>query len=93
MLWQVGSVDEFVEFKLLASQVSGIIDEQYMGLFMGGLKEEIRLEVQTLEPPTQYKAVLMARNVERKLRRVGVLKVLVRKQGNITSTYCKEITR
>ena len=46
MLQQVGSVDECVEeFKMLASQVSRITDEQFMGLFIGGLKEEIRLKV------------------------------------------------
>ena len=88
MLRQVGSVDEFVEeFEMLASQVSGITDEQYMGLFMGGLKEDIRLEVQTLEPQNRYKAVSMARNVERKLIRTGVLKAPVRKQGNFMSTH------
>ena len=42
-------------------------DDQYMGLFMGGLKKEIKLKVQTLDPPNQYKAISMARNVERKL--------------------------
>ena len=42
----MGSVDDFVEeFEMLASQITGIIDEQYMGMFLGGLKEEIRLEV------------------------------------------------
>ena len=88
MLRQVGSVDEFVEeFEMLASQVSGITDEQYMGLFMGGLKEDIRLEAQTLEPQNRYKAVSMARNVKRKLIRTGVLKAPVRKQGNFMSTH------
>ena len=60
---------------MLASQILEIIDEQYVVLFMGGLKEEIRLEVQTLDAPTGYKAISMARNVERKLIRVGVPKV------------------
>ena len=37
MLQQVGSVDEYVEeFEMLATQVSGIIDQQYMDLFLGG---------------------------------------------------------
>ena len=47
-----------------------------MGLFIGGLKEEIRLEVQTLDTPTRYKAISMAWNVERKLIRAGILKAL-----------------
>ena len=72
---QEGTLDKFVkEFKMLASQILSILDEQYLGLFMGGLKEEIRLEVQTLDPPNCYKAISMAWNVERKLIRAGVLK-------------------
>ena len=61
MLRQVGLVDEFLEeFEMLTSQIPEISDDQHMGLFMGGLKEEIRMEVQTLKPPTCYKAVSMA---------------------------------
>ena len=41
---------------------------------MGGLREEIRMELQVLEPTTRYKAISMARNVERKLVRAGILK-------------------
>ena len=42
----MGSIDEFMEeFKMLASQVSRITNEQYMGLFIIGLKEEIRIKV------------------------------------------------
>ena len=52
---------------MMASQIFGMSDEQYLGLFMGGLKEKIRMEVQIIEPRTWYKAILMARNVERKL--------------------------
>ena len=68
-------MDEFVEeFDIVASQISGTSDEQYLGLFMGGLKEEIRMDVQILEPTTRYRAISMAKNVERKLIRSGVLK-------------------
>ena len=59
---------------MVASQILGVSDEQYLGLFMGGLREEIRMELQVLEPTTQYKAISMARNVERKLVRAGILK-------------------
>ena len=76
MLRQEGSVDEFVEeFEMVASQISSMMDDQYLGLFVGGLREEVMMEVQILEPTTQYKAISMARNVERKLVRSGVLKV------------------
>ena len=78
MLRQEGSVDEFVEeFEMVASQISGMSTDQYLGLFIGGLKEEIRMEVQILEPTSRYKAISMARNVERKLVRAGVLKAPV----------------
>ena len=56
MIRQEASLYEFVEeFEMLASQIPGISNEQYSSLFMGGLKEEIRLEVQTLDPPNRYK--------------------------------------
>ena len=75
MISQSGSVDDYVEeFEMLASHITGITDEQYLGMFLGGLKEEIRMDVQTLDPPNHYKAISMARNVERKLIKAGVLK-------------------
>ena len=78
MLRQSGSVDDYVEeFEMLASHIAGITDEQYLGMFLGGLKEEIKMDVQTLDPPTCYKAISMARNVRRKLIRAGVLKAPV----------------
>ena len=46
-----------------------------MGLYMGGLKEKIRLEVQSLDPSTRYKAISIAQNMERKLIKARVLKV------------------
>ena len=46
MLKQEGLVDEFVEeFDMIASQSPGITDEQYLGLFMGSLREEIRMDI------------------------------------------------
>ena len=61
MIRQLGSMDEFVKkLKMLTSRMT---NNQYMGLFMGDLKEEIWLEVQTLDPPTGCKAISMAQNV------------------------------
>ena len=58
MCRQMGLVNELMEeFKMLASQILVITDQQHMGLFMGGLKEEIRMEVQTPDPPNRYKVV------------------------------------
>ena len=86
MLRQEGSVDEFVEeFEMVASQISGMSTDQYLGLFIGGLKEEIRMEVQILEPTSRYKAISMARNVERKLVRARVLKAPVQGEGLMVS--------
>ena len=76
MLQQEGLVDEFgEEFDMVASQISGMTDDQYLGLFMGGLKEEIRMEVQILEPTTWYRAILMARNVERNLMGQSIISI------------------
>ena len=86
-------VDDFVEeFDMIASQILGITDEQYLGLFMGRLDEEIRMDVQILDPSTRYKAISMARNVERKLIKFGVLCTpsAVRKGHNFQRSYVKE---
>ena len=46
MMKQRGSVDEFIEeFDMVASQLTELTNEQYLGLFMGGLKEEIRVKL------------------------------------------------
>ena len=78
---------------MMASQIPGVSDEQYLGLFMGGLKEEIRMELQILEPITRYKAILMATNVERKLIRARIFKapVLSRRNHKFQGNYPREI--
>ena len=92
MLRQGGSIDEFMEsFDMMASQITGITDEKYLGLSIGGLKEEIRMELQVLEPTTQYKAISMARNVKRKLIQAGTLKgPIMNKKSNFQNTYPRE---
>ena len=57
-------IDEFIEnFDMVASQIFRMSNEQYLGLFIGGPMEEIRMELQVLEPTTRYKVISMVRNV------------------------------
>ena len=39
---------------MLVVQIPPMLDDQYMGFYFRGLKEEIRLEVLTLDPPNRY---------------------------------------
>lgn len=65
VLCQEGSMDEYAEeIELLAAQISPLSDEQYLGVFIGGLKEEIRFGVQPLEPPNCYKPISTSRMTE-----------------------------
>ena len=58
---------------------------------MGGLKEEIRMELQVLELTSRYKGISMARNIERKLVQAGTLKdSVLNKKSNFQSIYLGE---
>jgi len=62
-------VEEYIsEFEYISSQVVRLPEDQYLGYFLGGLKPEIRLKVQTLNPRTRLQAIKIARDVETKLR-------------------------
>ena len=56
---------------------------------MGGLKEEIGIEVQTHDPPTHYEAVSMAQNIERKLIKARAIKAPIsgRKHNSFPRNY------
>jgi len=44
-------VDEYVtDFEFVPSQVGRLLEEQYLGYFMGGLRSDIRLRVRTFNP-------------------------------------------
>lgn len=57
------------EFELLNAQISSRLDDHYMGLLLGILKEEVQVEVMELEPANCYKMFFTARMIERKLVR------------------------
>lgn len=68
-LRQTGSVEEFVEaFELLSSQVGRLLEEQYLGYFISGLKAQIRRRVRTLNPQNRMQMMRMAKDVEDELK-------------------------
>ncbi|CAJ2641852.1 unnamed protein product [Trifolium pratense] len=68
-LRQTGSVEEFVEaFELLSSQVGRLLEKQYLGYFMSGLKSSIRRRVRTLNPSNRMQLMRMAKDVEEELK-------------------------
>ncbi|GAU17006.1 hypothetical protein TSUD_37640 [Trifolium subterraneum] len=71
-LKQTGRVEEFVEaFELLSSQVGRLPEEQYLGYFMGGLKDPIRRRVRTFNPNTRMAVMRIAKDVESELKEGG----------------------
>ncbi|CAH9118783.1 unnamed protein product [Cuscuta epithymum] len=65
---QTGSVQEYnVLFVQLASQVSGLSDDHYLGYYMSGLKEAIRSELRLLRPESLETAMELAGDVEHNL--------------------------
>jgi hypothetical protein len=67
-LRQTGSVEEFPEaFELLSSQVGHLLEEQYLGYFMSGLKPTIRRRVRTLNPQCRMQMMRIAKDVEEEL--------------------------
>ena len=49
------------EFERLANQVDGWPQKALVGAFMGGLKDDIALEIQMFKPKTLSKAIELAR--------------------------------
>lgn len=68
MIQQSGSVTEYIEqFEVVSSQVPKLTEPQYIGLFMGGLRVEIRQRVHTLRPTTRWMVMQLARDVKMEL--------------------------
>lgn len=64
---QVGSVAEFVaQFIKLSCRVMGWTDEFLLGVFVGGLKEDIKDDVLALEPKNLARAMELAQIYENK---------------------------
>nr|KYP53199.1 Retrovirus-related Pol polyprotein from transposon 297 family [Cajanus cajan] len=65
LLHQTATINEYVEaFEVLTAQISPLTEEQYMGFFLRGLREDIRLEVLTFEPPNRHRLISVARLIE-----------------------------
>lgn len=61
-LQQVGSIREYqTEFEKLATQVSGLSEQFLINCFIGGLKEEIRLNVKMFRPTSLSSTIGLAR--------------------------------
>lgn len=68
MIHQTGSVTEYIEhFELVSSQISKLTESQYIGMFMGGMRSEIRQRVHTLRPTSRWTVMQVARDVEMEL--------------------------
>lgn len=64
-LKQVGSVREYQsQFEKLLSRVGKLNQSQQVACFIGGLKEDVRIDVQAMKPPTLSAAVGLARLYE-----------------------------
>lgn len=64
----MGTVDEYIEsFELVSAQVPRLMENQYLGYFLGRLRPDIRQGVRSFHPDTQWKAMQVARDMERKL--------------------------
>ncbi|KAF3788607.1 hypothetical protein EJ110_NYTH20738 [Nymphaea thermarum] len=73
-IWQKGTVVEYQEsFEELSNMVPGWPTNSLIGAFVGGLKEEIRIEVQSMRSLNLQDCFVIARMVEEKHRRYQVL--------------------
>lgn len=62
-LHQKDNMDEYVnEFELIASMIPRELEALYLGYFMNGLKEEIKIWVRLLEPVSRLSAINIAQN-------------------------------
>ncbi|CAA0825193.1 Eukaryotic aspartyl protease family protein [Striga hermonthica] len=65
---QTGSVDEYItEFEAYVAQVTDLSDPHYLGQFLGGLREDIRIRIRDDPSMNVYAAIRLARQVEREL--------------------------
>ncbi|KAJ1378957.1 Retrotransposon gag domain [Sesbania bispinosa] len=64
-LRQSGSVDDYIEvFEEIEAQVPPLTEAQYMGYFMGGLREDIRRAIRLHKPTDRIRLLELARDVE-----------------------------
>lgn len=64
-LRQMGTVEEFVrDFEVLTGQTKGIPEEQVMGYFLTGLREDVKGQVRIQNPHELMEAMRIAWDVE-----------------------------
>ncbi|XP_017420235.1 uncharacterized protein LOC108330249 [Vigna angularis] len=64
-LRQEGTVEEFARsFEELTAQTRGIPEEQVLGYFLAGLREDVKGQVRIQNPPDLMEAIRIARDVE-----------------------------
>ena len=89
-LKQVGSVREYQsQFEKLLSRVGKLNQSQQVACFIGGLNEDVRIDVQAMKPPTLSAAVGLARLYEVKYHKRSSFnlepKKTVSKNSTVTS--------
>ncbi|XP_027905741.1 uncharacterized protein LOC114165287, partial [Vigna unguiculata] len=68
-LSQNGTVDEYIQkFEMYAGFLKGIEQEYLVGIFLNGLKDDIKAEVKLYDPATLADLMLKAQMVEEKIR-------------------------
>ncbi|XP_052728288.1 uncharacterized protein LOC108338275 [Vigna angularis] len=71
---QTATVEEYVkEFEALAGQTKAFSDDQLLGYFLAGLREELRCQVRPHDPRNLMTAMKLARDVEEALRGLGLM--------------------
>lgn len=64
-LCQTGIVEEFIcDFEVLMGQTKGILEEQVLGYFLMGLREDVKGQVRIQNPSKLMEAMRIARDVE-----------------------------
>ena len=65
---QSSSIDEYSrEFEMRAAQIKGLTYELYLGLFLNGLREKIRVQIFQKEATDVFQTMDLAREVEHRL--------------------------
>ena len=97
-LRQTGCVEDYIEkFEQYASFMKGINQDYLVGIFLNGLKEEVKAEVKLYEPANLAELMMKAQMVEEKIRVIAkIIPPVVNKTNNtykpfsVTRSYSKE---
>lgn len=88
VLHQAGTVEEYIDtFELISAQVPRLFEGQYLRYFMGGLCSDLRHRVRSFHPNSRWKAMQIARDMEREIDGVLVSSEVVAyraRMGKIT---------